>query len=241
MSNKIKVTIYNEYAHEKTNPAAIKHYPDGMHVTIKNFLSVNPDFEITTVTLDLPDCGLTEELLNNTDVLVWWGHMCHGQVSDEVTNRVKKRVLNGMGFVPLHSSHASKPFMALMGTTCGLHWSDDHKEVVWTVNPSHPIVKDIPEYFIIDEEEMYGEPFGIPNPDEVVFIGWFNHGNVFRSGVTFKRGNGKIFYFQPGHESNPTYHNKYVQKVIENAIYWAKPDFKVIPLNEYFAIDTIKL
>jgi len=241
MAEKIKVTIYNEYAHEKTNPAAIKHYPNGMHNVIKDFLSVNPDFEITTVTMELPDCGLTDELLKNTDVLIWWGHMRHGDVSDEVTERVKRRVLNGMGFIPLHSSHMSKPFHALMGTSCRLHWSDDHKEVVWTVIPSHPIAKDVPEYFVIEAEEMYGEPFGIPNPDEVVFIGWFNHGNVFRSGVTFKRGHGKIFYFQPGHEANPTYYNKHVQKVIENAVYWAKTDFIPAPSNDYFAIGTIEL
>ena len=241
MSEKIRVTMYNEYAHEKTNPGAIKQYPNGIHNYIKDFLSVNPDFEITTVTLDIPECGLTEELLNNTDVLLWWGHMRHGDVSDEVANRVKRRVLKGMGFIPLHSSHASKPFMLLMGTNCRLHWCDGHKEVLWTITPGHRIAKDVPEHFIIDEEEMYGEPFGIPNPDEVVFIGWFNHGNVFRSGVTFRRGFGKIFYFQPGHESNPTYHNKNVQKIIENAIYWAKPDYYPVQGEDFMAMDAIKL
>jgi len=241
MSEKIKVTIYNEYIEEKKDPGAVKIYPNGMHNTIKNYLSKNPEFEVTTVTMEMPDCGLTEELLNDTDVLLWWGHGHHGDVSDEVTYRVKQRVLNGMGFIPLHSAHMSKPFMALMGTTCSLHWCDDQKEVMWTVIPSHPIAKDIPEYFILDIEEMYGEPFGIPNPDEVVFMGWFNHGNVFRSGVTFKRGNGKIFYFQPGHQSNPSYTNPHVLKIIENAIFWAKPDFKVNGFDEYFGADTIKI
>ena len=241
MSKKIKVTIYNEYLEEINNPAIEKVYPKGMHISIKEFLSVNPDFEITTVTMELPECGLTQELLDNTDVLLWWGHGYHGDVSDEVTKRVKNRVLNGMGFIPLHSAHESKPFMALMGTHCRLHWCDDQKEVMWTVIPSHPIAKDVPEYFVIDSEEMYGEPFGIPNPDEVVFIGWFNHGNVFRSGVTFRRGHGKIFYFQPGHQHNGAYNNKYVQKIIENAIYWAKADFIPAPSNDYFGVDTIKI
>ena len=241
MSKKIKVTIYNEYIEEKNDQAAVKLYPNGMHGTIKEFLSKNPDLEITAVTMELPDCGLSEELLNNTDVLLWWGHGHHGDVSDEVTERVKRRVLAGMGFIPLHSAHMSKPFMALMGTTCRLHWCDDQKEVMWSVLPSHPIAKDVPEYFIIDSEEMYGEPFGIPNPDEVVFIGWFNHGNVFRSGVTFKRGNGKIFYFQPGHQSNGAYLNPHVQKIIENAVYWAKADFIPADFDDYMAYDTIKL
>ena len=242
MKEKIKVTIYNEYIEEKKDAAAVKIYPEGMHMTIKGFLSANPDFEVTTVTMELPDCGLTKELLDNTDVLIWWGHGHHGDVSDEVTERVKRRVLSGgMGFIPLHSSHMSKPFMALMGTSCRLHWCDDHKEVMWTIIPSHPIAKDIPEYFVIDSEEMYGEPFGIPNPDEVVFIGWFNHGNVFRSGVTFRRGNGKVFYFQPGHPSNGAYANKYVQKIIENAVYWAKPEFVVGKFEDYFDTNTIKL
>ena len=241
MAGKIRVTIYNEYIEEKNDPNAVKIYPDGMHNAIKNHLDKNPDLEVTTVTMELPDCGLTKELLDNTDVLIWWGHGHHGAVSDEVTNRVKWRVLNGMGFIALHSSHASKPFMALMGTGCRLHWCDDHKEIMWTVTPSHPIAKDVPEYFILESEEMYGEPFGIPNPDEVVFIGWFNHGNVFRSGVTFRRGHGKIFYFQPGHQSNPSFNNPHVLKIIENAVLWAKTDYVPERFHDFMPHDTIKI
>jgi trehalose utilization protein len=238
---KIKVTIYNEYIEEKKDAAAVKHYPNGMHNTIKDFLDKSPDMEVTTVTMELPDCGLTKELLDNTDVLLWWGHGHHGDVSDEVTRRVIRRVWNGMGFIPLHSSRMSKPFTSLMGTSCRLHWCDDHKEVIWTVTPGHPIAKDVPEYFVLESEEMYGEPFGIPNPDEVVFIGWFNHGNVFRSGVTFRRGNGKIFYFQPGHQSNPSYNNPHVLKIIENAVIWAKPEYPSGPFNDYMEFDTIEI
>lgn len=241
MSEKIKVTFYNEYIEEMKDPAAVKVYPNGMHNTIKEALEKNPDFEVTTVTMLMPDCGLTQELLDNTDVLLWWGHGHHGDVSDAAARRVKLRVLDGMGFIPLHSAHMSKPFMSLMGTSCRLHWCDDQKEVMWTVIPSHPIAKGVPEYFVLDSEEMYGEPFGIPNPDEVVFIGWFNHGSVFRSGVTYKRGNGKIFYFQPGHQSNTSFHNPHVQRILENAIYWAKSDFPVVQQEDYFAADTIKL
>ena len=240
MAEKIKVTIYNEYIEEMKDPAAVKIYPTGMHNAIKNYLDKNPNLEVTAVTMEMPDCGLTKELLDKTDVLLWWGHGHHGDVSDEVVKRVKRRVLEGMGFIPLHSAHMSKPFTALMGTSCRLHWCDDHKEVMWTVIPGHPIAKDVPEYFVLESEEMYGEPFGIPNPDEVVFIGWFNHGNVFRSGVTFKRGNGKIFYFQPGHQSNPSYNNPHVLKIIENAIIWAKADYIPAPFTDYMAPDAIK-
>ncbi|MCL2771800.1 MAG: ThuA domain-containing protein [Oscillospiraceae bacterium] len=241
MSEKIRVTMYNEYLEELHDANCAKVYPKGLHGAIGDYLAKNPEIEFTAVTMEMPNCGFTDELLNNTDVLLWWGHGHHGEVPDEVANKVQRRVLNGMGFVPLHSAHMSKPFMRLMGTSCRLHWCDDEKEVMWTVTPSHPIAKDVPEYFVIDSEEMYGEPFGIPNPDEVVFIGWFNHGSVFRSGVTFRRGNGKIFYFQPGHNSNPGYYNPHVLKIIENAIYWAKPDFIVPNREDYFGKDVIKI
>ena len=240
-SSKIRVTIYNENEHEKHEGKPREYYPNGMHNTIKDYLDKNPEFYVTAVTLDMPECGLTDELLNNTDVLIWWGHIRHGDVSDEVANRVKRHVLDGMGFIPLHSSHYSKPFRSLMGTDCNLHWCEDQKEVIWTVTPSHRIAKGIPEYFVLEEEEMYGEPFSIPNPDEVVFMSWFNHGNVFRSGVTYRRGHGKIFYFRPGHEANPSYHNEYVLKVIENAVYWAKSDATPPPHKDFFSMDSIKI
>lgn len=239
----IKVTIFNEFHHEQHDEAVKKIYPNGMHNTIKDFLSENPDFEVTTATLEEPEHGLTDEVLKNTDVLIWWGHIRHHLVSDEVVQKVRRRVLQGMGFIPLHSSHMSKPFLSLMGTSGRLYWCEapDISEILWTVVPSHPIVKDVPEYFKLDIEEMYGEPFGIPTPDEVVFISWFSRGNVFRSGCTFKRGNGKIFYFRPGHETSPTFHNKNIQKVISNAIYWANPDFPVKPMRDmYFPKDLRK-
>ena len=227
----IKVTIFNEYYHEQHNESVNKIYPNGIHNTIKDFLSENPDFEVTTATLDMPEHGLTDEVLDNTDVLLWWGHLRHHLVDDEIVKKIKKRVLAGMGYVPLHSSHASKLFVSLMGTSGNLHWNDTPgiSTILWTVVPSHPIANGIPEYFKLAEEEMYGEPFGIPTPDELIFISWFSQGSVFRSGCTFRRGNGKIFYFQPGHETCPTYHDKTVQKVISNAIYWVNPEFKVDP------------
>jgi len=235
----IRVTFYNEYLEERDWEGARKIYPKGQHGAIGDYLDKNPEIEYTAVTMEMPDCGLTEELLNNTDVLLWWGHGYHGQVPDEVSERVKQRVLQGMGFIPLHSAHISKPFRALMGTSGRLHWCEDCHEVLWTVNQAHPIANGVPEYFEFDDE-MYGEPFDVPEPDETIFIGWFNTGNVFRSGITYRRGNGKIFYFQPGHNTNPVYHNTHILKIIENAIYWAKPDFDYPPRSDdFFAADTI--
>ena len=196
-------------------------YPEGIHNTIASFLRTEEDFTVRTVTLDDFECGLSEEVLEETDVLLWWGHMGHHLVPDHVVERVWRRVLDGMGLLPLHSGHHSKIFRKLMGTTCNLHWREGDRERVWTVAPGHPIAAGIPEYFELENEEMYGEPFAIPEPDEVIFLGWFAGGEVFRSGVTFRRENGRIFYFQPGHEDYPSFYNEHVQRIIKNGIRWA--------------------
>ena len=232
----IKVTIWNEFLHEKTEEKIKAIYPDGIHMTIAEFLGKNDDFVIRTATLDDPDCGLPQSVLDDTDVLIWWGHMAHHRVPDEVAARVQSSVLRGMGLIVLHSAHMSKPFTRLIGTSGTLKWRDDDKERIWCCNPGHPIAEGVPEQFVLDPEEMYGEYFDIPQPDELVFISWFKGGEVFRSGVTFRRGYGKIFYFRPGHEGNPSYHNENVQKVITNAVRWAKPikriDQLVAPMTE---------
>ncbi|MBR6740097.1 MAG: ThuA domain-containing protein [Clostridia bacterium] len=220
---KIKVTIWNEFYHEKVNDRVKSIYPEGMHACLKEGLACD-DFEIRLADLDMPEHGLTEEVLNDTDVLLWWGHCRHDAVSDEVANRVVAHVRNGMGFIPLHSAHYSKPFTRLMGSTCSLYWREVNEHArVWCVNPAHPIAQGLPQQFVIDHEECYGEPFGIPQPDDIVFITWFAGGDVFRGGCTFTRDRGKIFYFHPGHETFPNYKNEYVLKVISNAIRWAAP------------------
>ncbi len=219
----IHVTIWNEYVHERESQKIAEVYPEGIHGCIAGFLKENADMEIRTATLDMPEHGLTEEVLAWTDVLIWWGHMKHHEVSEEVAERVKKHVLQGMGFIPLHSAHHSKPMRYLMGTTCNLRWRDDDRELMWCVNPAHPIAAGIPVSFEIKNEEMYGEQFDIPTPDELVFLGWFAGGEVMRSGCTFTRGRGKIFYFQPGHEEFPTYKIPEIQHIITNAVRWAVP------------------
>ncbi|SDM56636.1 Trehalose utilization protein [Fictibacillus solisalsi] len=219
----MKVTIWNENRHEKKNPAVREVYPDGIHGAIQQFLE-NEGIQAGTATLDEEGHGLSEEVLDNTDVLIWWGHIAHNEVSDEVVERVHQRVLNGMGLVVLHSGHFSKIFKKLMGTSCDLKWREaDEKERLWVVDPSHPIAANIGQYIELPKEEMYGEHFDIPAPDELVFVSWFEGGEVFRSGCTYKRGQGKIFYFRPGHETYPTYHNKEIQQVIVNAVQWAMP------------------
>jgi trehalose utilization protein len=219
----LKVTVWNENRHEHRNSIVRNLYPKGIHGTIAAFLKLE-GFEVRTATLDEPEHGLSDDVLTNTDVLIWWGHLAHDEVKDEIVQKVKKRVLDGMGLIVLHSGHFSKIFKALMGTSCDLKWREaGEKERVWVVSPGHSITDGIPEYIELENEEMYGEHFDIPEPDELVFISWFKGGEVFRSGCTYKRGNGKIFYFRPGHETYPTYHNQQIQRVITNAVKWAEP------------------
>ena len=225
----MKVTVWNENQHEKVDPKVLELYPGGLHGYIASFLKCD-DIEVRTATLDDEECGLTDEVLADTDALVRWGHRAHDRVPDEVVDRVQKYVLSGMGLVVLHSGHHSKIFRRLMGTTCNLKWRDNAHERIWTVKPNHPIAAGVPETFVLDPEEMYGESFDIPNPEEVIFMGWFNGGEVFRSGCTWTRGHGKIFYFQPGHETNPSFQNENVQLIIKNAVKWACPVKKNIPL-----------
>jgi len=223
MNTMTKVTVWNENRHEKKNPVVSEIYPKGIHGAIANFLQQDNN-EVKTATLDEPQHGLTDEVLENTDVLVWWGHLAHDEVEDSIVEKVAQRVLDGMGLIVLHSGHFSKIFKKLMGTSCDLKWREaDDKERLWVVDPSHPIAEGIGEYIELEKEEMYGEHFDIPAPDELIFTSWFEGGEIFRSGCTFKRGNGQIFYFRPGHETYPTYHNEQIQTVIKNAVKYVKP------------------
>jgi trehalose utilization protein len=198
-----------------------------MHATIADGIRehLGERCSIRTVTLDDPEHGLTEPVVADTDVLVWWGHAAHAEVVDEVVERVHRHVLEGMGLVVLHSGHWSKIFMKLMGTTCTLRWRSAHdRELIWTVDPTHPIARNVPHPIVVDEDEMYGEFFDIPVPDELVFISTFSGGEAFRSGCTFRRGFGKIFYFRPGDQDYPTYHHRDVRRVIANGVEWAVTD-----------------
>ncbi len=224
MAADIRVTVWNEHRHEKSDPAVAAIYPSGIHGAIAELLRAEPDITVLTATLDEPDHGLGAGTLESTDVLIWWGHQAHHEVRDDIAARVQERVLQGMGLVVLHSAHMSKPFMRLMGTSCLLRWREaGEKERLWVVEPGHPIANGLGPWFEIAHEEMYGERFDVPSPESTVFISWFAGGNVFRSGCCYTRGKGRIFYFRPGHETFPTYKQREVQLVIRNAVRWAAP------------------
>ena len=220
----INVTIWNEYYHEQVSEKVRQVYPEGIHNAIAQQLAPQADFKIRTATLDMPEHGLTDEVLNDTDVLLWWGHRKHADVSDEIAEKVKNRVLDGMGLIVLHSGHLCKPFKLLMGTVCRSKWRESgDRERIWVIEPSHPIAENLPEYIELPQVETYGERFEVPTPDEVVFISWFSGGEVFRSGSCWKRGLGKVFYFRPGHEEYPIYYREDITTVLTNAVRWAAP------------------
>ncbi len=223
MTHSPRVTIWNEYRHEKKDEEVAKVYPAGIHEAIAKHLRAE-GLSMRTATLDEPEHGLTTDVLDATDVLIWWGHMAHREVQDEIVDRVHQRVLDGMGLVVLHSAHFSKIFKKLMGTTCDLKWREiGEKERIWVVEPGHPIAEGVGQYIEVPQAEMYGERFDIPAPDTLVFVSWFQGGEVFRSGCCYHRGNGRVFYFRPGHETYPIFYQPEVLRVITNAVHWATP------------------
>ena len=219
----LKLTIWNEFVHEKKHEAVTKVYPNGIHEAIAEYMREQKGFKVRTAWLEQPEHGLTEEVLNDTDVLMWWGHMAHDKVEDTIVDRVQKRILDGMGLIVMHSGHMSKIFRRMMGTSCGLTWREAaEKERLWIVNPNHEITRDLGQYIELEHTEMYGEVFDVPEPDELLFVSWFQGGEVFRSGACWHRGRGKIFYFRPGHETFPIYYNPEIRQVLANAARWAK-------------------
>jgi trehalose utilization protein len=227
MVTAIRVTVWNEFRHERHMIEVANIYPEGIHATIAAALRKEEQIEVRTATLDEPEHGLTEDILQSTDVLIWWGHAAHGEVADVIVNRVQQCVLGGMGLIVLHSGHLSKIFTRLMGTSCDLKWREENDhERLWVVAPGHPIVEGIEQYIELEHEEMYGEYFDIPQPDTLILVSWFSGGEIFRSGCCYTRGQGKIFYFRPGHETFPTYHHTQVQRVIANAVRWAAPTYR---------------
>ncbi|MDD4797574.1 MAG: ThuA domain-containing protein [Eubacteriales bacterium] len=234
----IRVTVWNEFRHELTDQKVKDVYPNGIHEAIADFLGKEEDIEITaTAYLDKDEeHGLSQQVLDNTDVLLWWGHIAHGEVKDEIVDRVYNQILlKGMGLIVLHSGHASKIFSKVCGTITGLlHWREDDKlERLWVADPSHPIAAGITNYFEVPKTEMYGEFFNIPRPDELVFISWFEGGEVFRSGCVWRRGMGKVFYFRPGHETNPVYYQPEIQLVLKNAVRYLAPPTNQAVLRYY--------
>jgi len=224
--------VWNEFLDEQKSREVVSVYPEGLHKTIAAFLNLDESIRAEVSIITDEEQGLSERVLDNTDVFIWWGHQHHDEVQDHLVKRVVDRVQKGMGIIFLHSAHKSKPFMSLLGSSGRLGWREaNEKSRVWNAAPHHPIAAGIPQQFLLEQEEMYSEPFGIPEPETTVFISWFEGGNVFRSGLTFQREYGRIFYFQPGHETYPTYHNPLIQRIITNAVKWAKPVLKADSLE----------
>jgi len=218
----MNITLWFEDRH--VSPEQREIYPDGMHGAVAAFLEREADIRCQCLTMDGPP--LTEQTLNQTDVLIWYGHLCHREVDDRLVDLCWKRVLEGMGLIVPHSGHFSKLFIRLMGTTCQLSYRVDgghERETVWVVDPAHPIAQGMGEGFIIPTEEVYREFHDIPQPEELVLISGVPGGEVFRSGCCRRRGAGRIFYFRPGHETCPTWHHPRVQRVMINAVRWAAP------------------
>ncbi len=221
----IRVTVWNEYVHEREYEGIAKVYPKGIHGCIADFLDTDEDITVRCATLDMENQGISEEMLENTDVLIWWAHARHEEITDENVRLMQEAVLGGMGLIALHSAHCSKIMKALMGTTMSLNWRNNDSETLQCVKTLHPIANGVPSVIDIPHEEMYSEWFDIPKPDDIVFEGTFSNGEKFRSGVTFTRGYGKIFYFQPGHEEYPIYFMPEIQRIITNAVHWVySPD-----------------
>jgi trehalose utilization protein len=235
----MQIIVWNEFLHESRNPVVAALYPEGIHGAIAAGLRAGlPDAEVSTANLEMAQHGLTQAALDATDVLFWWGHLAHHQVDDAVVERVCARVVGGMGLVVLHSAHLSKPFRRLMGTSCNLRWREaDDRELVWTVAPMHPIAAGIPHPIVIPRHEMYGEFFDVPTPDELVFVSNFSGGEAFRSGCCFRRGKGRVFYFSPGHETYPIYHQPEILQVLCNAARWAAPAV-VSPIDNSRSIES---
>lgn len=223
--SKMNIIVWNEFLHERSRDDVRAIYPDGIHSVIAGALrqQLAGEAQISTATLDQTEHGLTADRLAETDVLFWWGHMAHDKVDDAIAERVHRRVLEGMGLVVLHSAHACKVFLRLMGTGCMLRWREEPElERIWVIDPAHPIARSVSEpWFELPQTEMYGEVFDVPTPDELIFISWFEGGEVFRSGMTWRRGAGRVFYFRPGHETYPIYHDERVQRILADAARWA--------------------
>lgn len=200
-------------------------HPDGIAATLAAALrtQLGEAAHVAETGLAERGQGVAEERLAAADVLVWWGHERHDEVSDETAARVQRHVLGGLGLIVLHSGHWSKPFRALMGTSCDLAaWREDtDEERIWTVDPGHPIAAGVERPICLPRHEMYGEPFDVPAPDELVFVSAFSGGEAFRSGCCWRRGSGRVFYFSPGHETDPVFDHPQIRLVLGNAVRWA--------------------
>ena len=232
---------------EGTAPKKV--YPKDINTSIAVGLrKALPTWEVVEADIDQPDQGLSDELLKRCDVLIWWGHKKHGKVDNKLADKIVKRVKDdGMGFISLHSAHFAKPNIKLMSVmktdpelfkkvrpkrvaAWGAYKGDSLTLKIKVLDKKHPIAKGVDETFTVVHHERYSDPYAVPKAEAIVFSGEATLKNgktdVSQQGFCWTIGKGKMFYFQPGHETNPIFDDKNVQKIMANAVTWAAPKKK---------------
>lgn len=201
-------------------------YPNDINAAIAEGLKPLKGWEVQAVSINDPDQGLPDDLLNSASALIWWGHQRHGDVKDELVAKIKTRVTEeGMGFIATHSAHYSKALKAILGTPCGWsYYTDDGAKLDMVVKaPTHPICKGVKD-FTIPHTERYGDPFQCPTPETVLFDGIYtmkdDKTEHCLQGFTWTIGKGRVMYFQPGHEGYPIYFMPEVQQIFRNGVQW---------------------
>jgi trehalose utilization protein len=214
---KVRVLLWSE----QTEPRDV--YPTGISGALADHLNQHKEFEAKTAKLDDPDAGVGEAALAETDVLVWFGHKKHGAVPDDAVERVVKHIRErGMGFVGLHSTHFAKPLKKALNDTGA--WSSyknfGQPEQMWVVLPKHPIAKGLKD-FTIPKEEIYTEPFEVPEPEAVIVEGTWPSGHRNRECMVWTLDKGRFVYIRAGHEDYPIYFMPEMQTLVRNGVLWA--------------------
>ncbi|MEZ5042821.1 MAG: alpha/beta hydrolase fold domain-containing protein [Saprospiraceae bacterium] len=107
---KIKVVVWDERQKKQQ-----KAYPDFMGNHIADYLKKNDLLRVYSVGLDDPEQGLSDEVLENCEVMIWWGHVRHPEISVATSKKLIERVKAGtLEMIFLHSAHWANPFVEAM-------------------------------------------------------------------------------------------------------------------------------
>jgi trehalose utilization protein len=210
---------------EGTAPKEV--FPNDINGAVAAGLAKLRGYTVKTASITDPEQGVSQAALDETDVLIWWGHQRHGQVSDEAVQRIVARVKDGgMGIIFLHSAHFAKPLKAVLGSSGA--WSayvnDRSTHRITVADTKHPIARGVRD-FVIPKEERYEEPFIVPEPEAVVFDGYYESTKTnARQGLCWTIGKGRVFYFRPGHEEFPIFFMPEVRRILRNAALWCARD-----------------
>ena len=206
---------------EGTAPKSV--YPRDIDGALGDFLGKRKDLVVSRARLDDADVGLSDGALDATDALIWWGRLRHADLPDSRARAIAARVRAGkLGFIALHASCLSKPFVELMGGPCELGGfrEDGRPERVEIKDRDHPIARGVAP-FTIPRTSMFAEPFKVPKPDSIVMMSTFDRGETFRSGMTWTVQKGRVAYFRPGHDGFPVFFHPSVRQVIANSVAWS--------------------